>query len=302
MMLNEKQRSQNPDAANGGSAVLTQTSLPHARISQLGNVLEFVRGSDHEEVTERLHLPALATANDVRELVQFLKQRPQGVNLCDLVQPLKKRVFYPAKIEAYLYWGLVTKNGDRLKLTSLGWEFAKSLEPEARAYQQLLGRTALYIAALRWISDQELDLVHREELLEFWESFLFEVNPAAAPLDGGRAVVSFFHLCQAAELGTLTIGKRGQPARLRVWREALFAFLNPSCTRHQPAECQPERAGIVISSASGNDDLDQVRRVLREAGFESELAGECEYGEPLNSEVVRVTICTRPTRRNFEKV
>ncbi len=39
------------------------------------------------------------------------------------------------------------------------------------------------------------------------------------------SVVSFFHLCQAAELGSMTIGKRGQPARLHIWRNALALTL-----------------------------------------------------------------------------
>lgn len=184
---------------------------------------------DDSDVVRSANLPALATANDVRELVQYLKRLPNGVNICDVVQPIKKRIFYPPKVEAYLSWRLVTRKGDRLKLAPLGWQFAKSLEPEAEAYRRLLGGTNLYQAALQWISEQELDLVTTGDVMEYWESTSPNIECGVEDVDLGKSVVSFFHLCQAAELGTMTIGKRGQPARLRIWRAALLDHVNRLC-------------------------------------------------------------------------
>ncbi len=46
-------------------------------------------------------LPTLTTANDVRELVQYLKKRPDGVIVSEVAQPIKKRIFYPPKVSAY---------------------------------------------------------------------------------------------------------------------------------------------------------------------------------------------------------
>ena len=79
--------------------------------------------------------PRLATANDVRELVQYLKRFPDGINLYDVPQPTKKRVFYPTKIAAYESGALVNVRRNRIALTPLGWKFARSLEPEAGAYR-----------------------------------------------------------------------------------------------------------------------------------------------------------------------
>jgi len=171
-------------------------------------------------------LPRLATANDVRELVQYLKRRPDGLNLCDVPQPIKKRTFCPPKIAAYESWGLLNRKGDRLSLTPLGWEFARSLEPEARAYRDLLKGSVLYRAALEWIQRERIDLVTKDDLASYWPQ---EFPWAFANLDDrdiGSAIVSFFHLCQAGELGVMTIGKRGQPGRLRIWRGALLQLIN----------------------------------------------------------------------------
>ncbi len=58
--------------------------------------------------------PILATANDVREVVQYLKKRPDGVDISEVPQPIKKRVFYPPKVTAYESWGIVGRKRDRL--------------------------------------------------------------------------------------------------------------------------------------------------------------------------------------------
>src|SRR6266576_3970700 len=112
--------------------------------------------------------PRLATANDVRELVQYLKRNHEGVNLHDVPQPIKKRIFYPAKIAAYESWGLVNVRRDRIALTRLGWDFARSLEPEAEAYRDLIKNTALYRDALDWIQREEIELLTQNDLSSYW--------------------------------------------------------------------------------------------------------------------------------------
>jgi len=169
----------------------------------------------------RAQPPRLATANDIRELVQYLKRRPSGVNIHDVPQPIKKRIFYPTKIMSYELWGLVTVNRDRVTLTAAGWEFARSLEPEANAYRDLLNSSSFYRGALAWIERERIEVLRQDELAGFWQREFAWALVDSDERELGSAVVTFFHLCQAAELGALTIGKRGQPARLRVWRENL---------------------------------------------------------------------------------
>ena len=166
-------------------------------------------------------LPRLATANDVRELVQYLKRRPGGVNLHDLPQPIKKRIFSPTKIASYEFWGLVDVNHDRIKLTPLGSDFARSLEPEAKAYRDLLKHSLFYRAALEWIQRECIDVVTQNELASYWQKEFAWAFISCSDSDVASAAVTFFHLCQAAEVGAMTNGKRGQPTRLRVWRDAL---------------------------------------------------------------------------------
>ncbi|HYP53986.1 MAG TPA: TIR domain-containing protein, partial [Pyrinomonadaceae bacterium] len=194
------------------------------------------------ETSPRLTLPTLATAGDVREAVQYLKKKPSGVSVAEAMDDVKRRVFEPRKVAAYEFWGVVTRRHDRLHLSPLGWEFARKLEPETEAYRALLDQTEPYRAALEWMHGDALELVTHGDVADFW---LRHYGDALDHEDRSMEanVVCFFHLCQAAELGTVTIGKRGQPARLRVEREELAlhvdAHSRAATVKADDAEAEP---------------------------------------------------------------
>jgi hypothetical protein len=170
-------------------------------------------------------LPVLATPGDVREAVQYLKRKPTGVSVVEALADARRRVFEPRKVAAYEAWGLVVRRGERLLLTRRGREFARTLEPEARAYRALLDSNPLYRAALAWIHRQGLDLVTYSDVATYLKEEFGPLLAANGAKEAEEGVVCFFHLCQAAELGTLTIGKRGQPARMRVERDCLGEYV-----------------------------------------------------------------------------
>ncbi|HEV2763188.1 MAG TPA: TIR domain-containing protein [Pyrinomonadaceae bacterium] len=186
-----------------------------------------------EVAPPRLTLPTLATAGDVREAVQYLKKKPSGVSVAEALDDVKRRVFEPRKVAAYEAWGVVVRRQERLHLTPLGWEFARKLEPETEAYRALLDGSAPYRAALEWMHRDALELVTHTDVADFW----LRLYGGALEREDERPVeanvLCFFHLCQAAELGTVTIGKRGQPARLRVERDELARHVGAE--RGQPA-------------------------------------------------------------------
>jgi hypothetical protein len=170
-------------------------------------------------------LPVLATPGDLREAVQYLKRKPTGVSVVAALADAKRRVFEPRKVMAYEAWGIIARRDERLYLTRRGREFARTLEPETRAYRALLDSNALYRTALAWIHRRGLDLVTYGDVAAYLKE---EYEPLLGPAGSKTAeegVICFFHLCQAAELGTLTIGKRGQPARMRVEREGLDEYV-----------------------------------------------------------------------------
>jgi len=178
-------------------------------------------------------LPILATANDVREVVQFLKKKPEGITIIEASDAVRKRLFDPRKIAAYELWGIISKNGDRMKLSELGREFARKLEPEARIYRVLLDGTPAYRGVLEWIYQRNLDLVTYPDVSEYWKEHFPEAVQQGEKTSEAQ-VVSFFHLCHAAEIGMATEGRKHQPSRLRVSQDELAAYIE--CNSGQVSE------------------------------------------------------------------
>lgn len=220
----------NKDAALGhapqstvGAAWAVEKVTPFMR-ERTDRALALKSVSPMPEAAEAAALPMLATAGDVREVVRLLKKRRSGVTIIEGMDAVK-RIFDPRKVAAYEYWGLVTRTNDRLRLSALGWEFARKLEPEAQLFRAMLSATLAYRTALEWVFNQNLEIVTDADVAAYWLE-----HPAEVCLTGNQKtiegnVVCFFHLCQEAELGMATLGKRGQPARLRVDREELAAYI-----------------------------------------------------------------------------
>jgi hypothetical protein len=252
---------------------------------------------DVSAAAARFGLPTLATAGDVREVVQYLKKKPEGVSVMEAVEDVRRRVFEPRKVAAYEMWGLVERRHGRLLLTQLGREFARRLEPEAAAYRELLRRTEAYHAALLWMRRQQADIITHTEVCAFWQQ-LFGAE-AYAQTNEGHAVC-FFHLCQAAQLGGVTVGKRGQPARLRIDRDELADYLEAEGAR-APTEAPGDAAESDSQPAARphafEDDDGEPRpagaggtlRIFVSAGAASgELAGQVETTLALAGDVCEV--------------
>lgn len=230
-------------------------------------------------------LPILATANDAREVVRFLKKRPNGVTVVEAMNAEPKRIFDARKVAAYEFWGIIQRLNDRMTLTALGQELAEALGPEMRMHRDILHRVPAYSLALRNIFDEGLDIATHIDVLRYWS----ELNsiPASEYRDAQdleAAVVCFFSLCHAAELGTSTVGKRGQPARLRVEMEQVAEFLSESFVAERaPNPIRPRRETlqvirppadgsirqVLVSTSGPREDVEHLNSLLGLAGFES---------------------------------
>ena len=205
--------------------------------------------STTEQESERL--PILTTAADIRELIQYLKRRPAGVIPAEELDRPKKRLFEDRKLEAYEFLGIATREAQTLRLTPLGWKFARHLEADVHVFRYLLDRHRQYAAALNWISQQNLDMITSTDLCNFWhgahaEAFGFNDQETIR-----GAVLSFFSICQSAALGTMTLGKRGHITRFVVDRDELARFLTEksvsSFTGDEMAEARNNFIGPVIT-------------------------------------------------------
>jgi len=257
---------------------------------------------------QSMTLPISTTAGDVREAVQYLRKKPTGVTVAEAMEDVKRRVFEPRKLAAYEFWGILARQGgNRLQLTPLGWEFARKLEPAAAAYRAVLDSVAPYRFVLEWMQRERLDLVTHTEVAAYWqELYTANLSQDKRTLEGN--VVCFFHLCQAGELGTATIGKRGQPARLRIEREELDAFIAGRAPILKPPSASPGAERELVSRLAQTSDAagaqrsgtaagkmqflilcsrrklsDQLRVALEVAGIENRMFDHSETGELIAS-------------------
>ena len=172
-------------------------------------------------------LPILATANDLREVVKFFKHKPNGVSGVEMTNAEPRRVFDARKIAAYEFWGIINRDNERFQLTALGEELAKNTEAECEIHRQILRTVPAYRLAVEWIHGKNLKIATYLDVANFWQMSGGDLD--LSPQTGENiesVIVSFFSLCHAAELGTATVGKRGQPARLSVRLDQMKAFLD----------------------------------------------------------------------------
>ena len=191
-------------------------------------------------------LPVLATATDVREVIRFLKHHPEGITAVQATDAFRKRIFDARKVSAYEFWKIIARNGDRLKLTPLGLELAQCLSPEAKVYRTVLGNIAPYHEGLEWIQEQELALVTHLDIGEFWRKHHSHVLHGDSEEQLEAHAASFFHIWHEAEVGTLTVGRKGQPTRLHINPQELDSYL----TRIEPAPAQTDEKVVTHRSST----------------------------------------------------
>jgi len=199
-----------------------------------------------------VQLPILATANDLREVVKFFKHKPNGVSVIEMTNAEPRRVFDARKIAAYEFWGIISRADERLQLTALGEELAKNTEAECEIHRRILNSVTAYKRAVEWIYEQRLKIATYLEVANFWQFSGEDLSLSPETDENIEAViVSFFSLCHAAELGTATVGKRGQPARLSVRLDQIQAFLDTPEESSSSTPVYTQQSGFRFDKTAG---------------------------------------------------
>ncbi len=232
-------------------------------------------------------LPISATPDDLRNIIRFLKQRPDGISIIEALGEVKKRLLDPMKIATYEQWGIISRQGDRLKLSPLGWEFSKKLGLEADLFRTILDQQEPYRRMLEHACLQRFSLITHDDVAKYWRINFPHSLDWQSPKTVESAVVSFLHLCQSAELGTLTIGKRGQPARLSVDFDDLESYLKNdrdkiSETIFEEARTPKrsliavaktkEKVRVYLSLHEFSPEVSHLQELLAIVGFECQLS------------------------------
>lgn len=170
-------------------------------------------------------LPVLTTAEDVRDLVNYLKTKPTGATISEAKAAVKKSVLDGRKFTAYTLWGFVTKEGERIKLTPRGWDYARKPDSEQEIYRRVIDSIPPYKSVLEWAFHQKMDSMTNVDVAAHWHEHHKEALGTDNEDTIKNTAVCFFHIAHAAGLGTFIIGRKGQTTRIDLDREQLKEFI-----------------------------------------------------------------------------
>lgn len=251
-----------------------------------------------------MSLPILTNPEDVQAMVDYLRTKAAAVTIEEAKAVVEKKTLDPRKINAYEAWGFILKEGNRVRLNSLGRDLSRAKsEAKTSVYAQVLHNMKPYESALEWTFHQNLDRVTSIEIAAYWnEHFKSDVGSSNERAMKEMAIC-FFHLCQAAGLGQLTLGRRGQSTRFEISREHLGQFVGESVlvsedsfTADQTEEEGEEKhdafekeelktaaqikpvtlPSIFISHGKNMEIVDQIKTMLELADLAYEIAEEEE--------------------------
>lgn len=155
-------------------------------------------------------LPLSTTPDDIRRIVRLLKKKPDGITVGDVLDG----IFDPRRVATYELLEIIVRNGQRLKLSSLGWELARKLEPEIQLFRFILNGVEPYRSVLVCAHRQHTHVLLTEEVAEHWlERYPRFFGSSDHKIINSMAVC-FFHLCQAAALGYVSVEEEQVPIRL----------------------------------------------------------------------------------------
>jgi hypothetical protein len=240
----------------------------------------------------RLTLPVLTLPDDVQEVVSYLKNKPTGATIAEAKATLNPKRLDGRKLSGYQAWGFVEKDANRLRLTPRGWAMARSNNGATEQFREAVDSIGAYRAALEWAFFQNFESLTNVDVAAYWH----EHHTAALGTANENTIkdnaVCFFHLCTAAGFGTLTIGRRGNPTRFSLSREAVKQHIEagPARPQWQEGESDASLSGdvsnIVIdepettgdeSTVIGNGQIQvSLLNVFISHGGNMEIVGQVE--------------------------
>lgn len=174
-------------------------------------------------------LPIFTTADDVKTLVAYLRNKPTGAQLEEIKSVLGRRIIDGRKLTAFTGWALVERAGDRLTLSTTGWKIARSAGLETqRCYRSILYDIAPYRALIEWAYHQSMPEVSNVDIAAQWHMHFSSVVGTDNENTIKDMAVAFGHLAELAGLGELRAGRRGQSTRLVLDAGAVQEFVQGS--------------------------------------------------------------------------
>ena len=170
-------------------------------------------------------LPIRTTIEDVQAVCGYLATKPTGATVAEAKAVLDSGVLDGRKVSALKYWGLVDDESDKMRLTEFGRQLAKDkFAKMASVIRDRIAHLAPYSAIVERAVHRKEFQVTATEVAAHWHEHFKDVVSENDKILNDQAVC-FFQLAQGADLGQLTIGRKGQPTRFDFSEEVAASFV-----------------------------------------------------------------------------
>lgn len=171
-----------------------------------------------------MSLPIFTTAEDVRKLVGYLKTKPTGATISE-AKAIDKTLFDPRKVSAYLSWNIAQRDGEKFKLSQLGWDMARGTKKEEDVFREILDSVHPYRAALEWVNHKKFEEVSNVDIAAHWHEHHSEHTGTDNENSIKDQAVCFMRIVEAAGLGAFVLGRKKQSTRVVVAKDQLSRYI-----------------------------------------------------------------------------
>ena len=208
-----------------------------------------------------MSLPIRTTIDDINAVCGYLVTKPTGATLAEAKAVVDKKHLDVRKLTALRFWRLIEDGADnKVKVTDLGRRCVRdSGSTRSEALREVIRHITPYMAAVeRAVHRREEAIVTTALATHWYEHFKSDVSDHDKILND--QAICFFHIAQGADLGILTIGRRGMPTRFDFDADTTRTFMDGSTvdTQHDVIAEESTENGDLTGDANVDFGHDKV--------------------------------------------
>ena len=205
-----------------------------------------------------------------------------GVSVDSLKAALDDNVTDSRKMDAYEAWGILDIDGGTVSLTAAAEELTNE-ESRATYFRNLITEMEPYHTALDKAYTQQDEVLTATDVGNLWSNY-FKDEIGTDSNDTLRNMVTcFFSVAEEAGIGNYIVGRKGNPTRLDIHREALNSFVEDDSSDPD----QDTEDGATSESGDTSPTTSEDGRAQTDDGYAShaqpmERRGEAPHEEERN--------------------
>lgn len=191
-----------------------------------------------------MSLPMKTTAVDLEKVSAYLKNQVGWVALDQIKTAIPKKHVNGLKVEAMRHIGLLERDGQNVKLTAAGREYAAGDPPKrAAVIRRQLKSDTLYNATLDWMHFNEKANVSKTDIDNYWHDSHEGAIGGAVGDALTDATVFFMRMVDLAGLGKFVAAGTGRDTHLKMDADALAEYTTGETPPPKPENGDNGNAG-----------------------------------------------------------